>query len=225
MDSLSLISSPTSELFEDSQAFSVGEGNKGTGLPYGRTRALVPSWACRVSPSLTERLWHKGLWRASGRKGKTEVQPGSGCWVIGPGISFSTFSQFLVTKGGTGDLGAAHREISEDTEERLGSPGGSGVRSPLANAGDTSSIPGGGNGHPLQYCHLENSTDRGVWWAKIHGVATSRTRLSDWAHTQRRDQVSEREETKAEVDKHTKKLSKEGAGSKTGLLKIWTPVS
>jgi len=27
----------------------------------------------------------------------------------------------------------------------------------------------------------------------------------------------------AEVDKHTKKLSKEGAGSKAGLLKLWTP--
>ena len=28
-----------------------------------------------------------------------------------------------------------------------------------------------GNGNPLQYCCLENSLDRGAWWAAIHGVA------------------------------------------------------
>ena len=40
--------------------------------------------------------------------------------------------------------------------------------------------PGEGNGNPLQYACLENSTDRGAWWATIHGVAKSRTRLSDF---------------------------------------------
>ena len=30
--------------------------------------------------------------------------------------------------------------------------------------------PGGGNGNPLQYSCLENSTDRGAWEAIIHGV-------------------------------------------------------
>ena len=33
------------------------------------------------------------------------------------------------------------------------------------------SFPGGGNGNPLQYSCLENSTDRGAWWAKVHGFA------------------------------------------------------
>ena len=51
-------------------------------------------------------------------------------------------------------------------------PGGAVVRNPPDNAGDTwdvSSIPGwgrspgGGNGNPLQYSCLENSTDRGAW--------------------------------------------------------------
>ena len=37
-----------------------------------------------------------------------------------------------------------------------------------------------GNGNPLQYSCLENSMDRGAWWATIHGVAKSRTRLSDF---------------------------------------------
>ena len=47
------------------------------------------------------------------------------------------------------------------------------------NAGDLSSIPasgrspGEGNGNPLQYCCLENSMDRGAWWAIVHGSAKS----------------------------------------------------
>ena len=34
---------------------------------------------------------------------------------------------------------------------------------------------GGGNDNSLQYSCLENLTDRGAWWATIHGVAKSRT--------------------------------------------------
>ena len=30
----------------------------------------------------------------------------------------------------------------------------------------------------LQYSHLENSMDRGAWWATVHGIATSNTQLS-----------------------------------------------
>ena len=33
--------------------------------------------------------------------------------------------------------------------------------------------PGDGNGNPLQYPGLENSMDRGDWWAAVHGVAKS----------------------------------------------------
>ena len=36
---------------------------------------------------------------------------------------------------------------------------------------------GEGNGNPLQYSCLENPTDGGAWWAAVHGVAKSRTRL------------------------------------------------
>ena len=45
------------------------------------------------------------------------------------------------------------------------------------NVGDLGSIPGSGrcpavgNGNPLQYSCLENSMDRGTWWATVHGVA------------------------------------------------------
>ena len=38
--------------------------------------------------------------------------------------------------------------------------------------------PGGGHGNPLQYSCLENPMDRGAWWAMVHRVAKSQTRLS-----------------------------------------------
>ena len=44
-------------------------------------------------------------------------------------------------------------------------------------------ICGEGNGTPLQYSCLENSMDGGAWWATVHGVAESWTRLSDFAFT------------------------------------------
>ena len=40
-----------------------------------------------------------------------------------------------------------------------------------------------GAGTPLQYSCLENPMDRGAWWAAVHGVAKSRTRLSNFPFT------------------------------------------
>ena len=40
-----------------------------------------------------------------------------------------------------------------------------------------------GNDNPLQYSCLENPMDRGAWWAAVHGVAKSRTQLSDFTFT------------------------------------------
>ena len=65
-------------------------------------------------------------------------------------------------------------------------PGGSEVKASACNAGDLGSIPGSGsspgegNGNPLQYSCLENPKDGGAWWATVHGVPKSRTRLSDF---------------------------------------------
>ena len=42
---------------------------------------------------------------------------------------------------------------------------------------------GEGNGTPLQYSCLEKPKDGGSWKAAVHGVATSRTRLSDFTFT------------------------------------------
>ena len=40
-----------------------------------------------------------------------------------------------------------------------------------------------GNGTPLQYSCLENPMDTEAWWAAVHGVARTRTRLSDFTFT------------------------------------------
>ena len=60
------------------------------------------------------------------------------------------------------------------------------VKNLPTNAGDIRDVgsipgsgrsPGKGNGNPLQYSCLENPMDRGAWWATVHGVAKSWTRL------------------------------------------------
>ena len=43
--------------------------------------------------------------------------------------------------------------------------------------------PGEGNGTPLQDSCLESPMDGGAWWATVHGVAKSRTQLSDFTFT------------------------------------------
>ena len=59
----------------------------------------------------------------------------------------------------------------------------------VCNAGDLGLIPGlerspgEGNGTPLQYSCLENPMDGGAWWAAVHGVAKSWTRLSNFSFT------------------------------------------
>ena len=63
------------------------------------------------------------------------------------------------------------------------------VKNPPANAGDPGSVPGWGsspgerNGTPLQYSCLENPMDGRAWWAAVHGVAKSWTRLSNFPFT------------------------------------------
>ena len=61
------------------------------------------------------------------------------------------------------------------------SPDGSDGKESTCNTGDPGSAPGlgrslgEGNGNPLQDSCLENSMDRGAWWAIVHGIAESDT--------------------------------------------------
>ena len=66
------------------------------------------------------------------------------------------------------------------------------VVNPPANAGDTRDVglipgsgrsPGTGNDNPLQYSCLENSMDRGTWWAIVCGDTKSWILLRNWACT------------------------------------------
>ena len=69
----------------------------------------------------------------------------------------------------------------------MGFPGGSDGKESACNVADPVSIPGlgrsprEGNGYPLQYC-LENSMDRGAWWATDHGKdhKESQTQMKDF---------------------------------------------
>ena len=60
-------------------------------------------------------------------------------------------------------------------------PGGSDGKESACNVGDLhlnsglGRSPGEGNGNPLQYSCLEDSMDRGAWWATVHGVTKSQT--------------------------------------------------
>ena len=64
------------------------------------------------------------------------------------------------------------------------------VKNPPADAGDkrhagsipgSGRSPGGGHGSPLQCSCLENPMHRRAWWATVHGVAKSQTRLNRWS--------------------------------------------
>ena len=66
----------------------------------------------------------------------------------------------------------------------MGFPGGPVVKNPPGSAGDTGDVSlnpdsgrssGIGHGHLLQCSCLENSMDRGAWWAVVLGVAESQT--------------------------------------------------
>ena len=63
--------------------------------------------------------------------------------------------------------------------------GGSDGKESAPSAGDLGSVPGlgrspgKGHGNPLQFSGLETPMDRGAWWATVHGVTKSQTRLSN----------------------------------------------
>ena len=87
-----------------------------------------------------------------------------------------------------GNWPQSHFFIITDFElsQASGFPGDSDGKESNCSAGDPGLIPGSGsspgegNGNPLQYSCLGNPMNRGAWWATVHGVAKSQTRLSDF---------------------------------------------
>ena len=82
-------------------------------------------------------------------------------------------------------LGKARMPQSIPVPYNPGLPGGSDPKESAYNRGDQGSIPGlgrssgEGNGNSLQCSCLENPMDRGAWRVAVHGVAKSRTQLSN----------------------------------------------
>ena len=78
----------------------------------------------------------------------------------------------------------------------MGFPGGSDGKESTCNVRDLGLIPqlgrfpGEGNCYPLHYSCLENSMDRGAWWATVHAVAKSWTQLSNFTCTSRPTEVA-----------------------------------
>ena len=72
----------------------------------------------------------------------------------------------------------------KNSDYPMGFPSSSPGKESTCNAADPGSIPGWGrspgegNSNPLQYSFLENPMDRGAWWATVHRVTKSQTRLS-----------------------------------------------
>ena len=70
-------------------------------------------------------------------------------------------------------------------KQKMGFPVGSDGKDSACNAGGLGSIlglgryPGEGNGYPLQYSCLEDSLERGAWWATANGITKSQTWLND----------------------------------------------
>ena len=77
------------------------------------------------------------------------------------------------------------KHLSSKKEYLKGFSSGSDGKESACSVEDPGSILGSvrspreGNGYPRQYSCLDNSMDRGTWWATVHGVAKSWTRLSN----------------------------------------------
>ena len=88
------------------------------------------------------------------------------------------------------------------------------IRNPPANAG------GEGNGNPLPYSCLENPMDGGTWWAAVHGVAKSQTRLSTYPHAYN----TKRNVTLPKNFRYVKNVLKNKIDMHIPKQKVWGPV-
>ena len=158
------------------------------GVPGGRTER-VPTSVCLCFPSPSSLCWCVGF--PPPRGGLT---PWDGCgWGLYPPHQLVTtiwdvslrppsHSAWRVTKWVISALVKPRWGLPRQFRDRESSCS---VRA----AGDASSIPGsgrspaGGCGNPLQRSCLESPTDRGAWWAAVHGVV-NQIWLSNWARMQ-----------------------------------------
>ena len=102
------------------------------------------------------------------------------------GLQVPTESTTATGIKGTGPIFIFYTPPFIDATSWMGFPGGSDDKESACSAWEAGSIPGSrrspgvGNGNPLQYSCLENPRDRGAWWATVHRVTKSWTRLSNY---------------------------------------------
>ena len=78
---------------------------------------------------------------------------------------------YLTECCGLNNASGVHSTFLAHGSYSMGFPGGSNGKESVCNVGDLGLMPGlgrspgEGNGNPLQYSYLENSMDRGAWWA------------------------------------------------------------
>ena len=100
----------------------------------------------------------------------------------------------------------------------MGFSGGSVVKKPPANVGDTFSIPGlgrsprGGNGNPLQYSCLGNLMDREAWQAIVHGVTKS------WSQSVGHNLVTKQQQLRLYIKQITYKDLQYRLGNRLNIL-------
>ena len=140
-----------------------------------------------VLGQMSTEIW--GQWREwagphSCRIGGCTVQPPSASDLVAPRLSIST-THITISPVHTLELWwglnqLIHSVFSSIPNINLGFPGGSDGKESACNAGgpDLISVSGRslreGNGNPLQYSCLENSTDRGAWWATVRSIGLQR---------------------------------------------------
>ena len=144
--------------------------------PFSLLSALVHTyWCIYIGSSLMFLFCHRGhsqreKWMGGWLDGERERQRGR----------LTNWSVLRMCGNKVSD----NREYTSSFSLRFlvsGFPGGSVVK----NAGDPCSIPESGRtpeegtGYPLQYSCLENPMERGAWWATVHGVAKTQTKLSN----------------------------------------------
>ena len=125
----------------------------------------ISAWLISLLPVVVVQSL-SGVWLFVTRE--TAACQASLSFTMGLGNLFSSWFWF------SGEMGGGLLSVGSDSKESA------------CNAEDPGSVPGLGrfpeeeNVNPLQYSSLENSTERGAWWATVHGVAKSWTRMSDW---------------------------------------------
>ena len=147
----------------------LGSGQQGDGCSGQWGMRLPTEWESRG----TSTFHGKG-----GRAGACKAEEGmEGEWEAGVGGRCCSKNAEVLSTPSASERSRKKGVDWARVSKREGFPGGSVVKNlPLISVSGRS--PGGGNGNPLQYSCLEKPTDRGAWWATVHGTAKSQTRLS-----------------------------------------------